>query len=662
MNRFIRIFSLVIMAALLASNPAEGQKKQKDSKAQAAFDAGEYFEAIDLYKNAVSKVNDNTQKTAILFKIGECYRILGDARSAVLWYKKAVREDYQDPIIFLRYGQMMLINEKYTDAEEQFNKYMELVPDDPRGRVGIESCEAAVNWKDNPTGYLVENMRYFNSRQRDFSPGYINDTYTEIYFTSTREDATGNDTHGATGQNFADLFTSTLDRKGKWSVPVPVESLNSEFEDGTPCISSDFTTLYYTRCKKGKNQELGCQILSATSGGRDWSEPKVELEELSDSVTSAHPAISPDGNTLYFVSDMPGGLGENDIWMVTRGQGGSWGKPANLGEEINTPGNELYPFVHNDGSLYFSSDSRVGLGGLDIYKATKDETGSWRLENMKPPINSPEDDFGIVFEADVERGFFSSSRKGRGNDDIFSFVLPPLEFSVTGVVRDERNDQILPGSTVKSVGSDGITVETNTGNEGTFKFMLKPGTDYVFIASQPGYLNGKERETTRGMDQSKEFEVTIYLASITQVIELPNIFYDFAKWDLRPESMVSLDNLVETLDDNPNVTIELMSHTDSRGTPADNLELSQKRAQSVVDYLISKGIQPDRLRARGYGESQPKVVDEKVKSQYDFLEIEEVLTEGFINQLESVELQERAHQVNRRTEFRVLSTDYIPQN
>jgi len=662
MNRFIRIFSLVIMAALLASNPAEGQKKQKDSRAQASFDAGEYFEAIDLYKNAVNKVSDKTQKTAILFKIGECYRILGDARSAELWYKKAVREDYQDPIIFLRYGQMMLINEKYTEAEEQFNKYKELVPDDPRGSIGIESCEAAVNWKDNPTGYLVENMRYFNSRQRDFSPGYINDTYTEVYFTSTREDATGNDTHGATGQNFADLFTSTLDRKGKWSVPVPVESLNSEFEDGTPCISSDFTTLYFTRCKKGKNQQLGCQILSTTSGGMDWSEPKVELEELGDSVTSAHPAISPDGNTLYFVSDMPGGLGENDIWMVSRGQGGSWGKPVNLGEEINTPGNELYPFVHNDGSLYFSSDSRVGLGGLDIYKANKDETGSWRLENMKPPINSPEDDFGIVFEADVERGFFSSSRKGRGNDDIFSFVLPPLEFSVTGVVRDERNDQILPGSTVKSVGSDGITVETNTGDEGSFKFMLKPGTDYVFIASQPGYLNGKERESTRGMDQSMEFEVTIYLASITQVIELPNIFYDFAKWDLRPESMVSLDNLVETLDDNPNVTIELMSHTDSRGTPADNLELSQKRAQSVVDYLISKGIQPDRLKARGYGESQPKVVDEKVKSQYDFLEIEEVLTEGFINQLGSAELQEKAHQVNRRTEFRVLSTDYIPQN
>jgi peptidoglycan-associated lipoprotein len=662
MRQYVRIFFLIMVTTLVTASLVEGQKKQKDSKAQAAYDAGEYFKAIDLYKNVVNKVNDKTQKTAILFNIGECYRILGDARSAELWYRKAVREDYQDPLVYLRLGQMMLINEKYEDAVEQFKQYVELVPDDPRGNIGIESCEAAVTWKENPTGYVVDDVRYFSSRQRDFSPAYVNEAYTELYFTSTREDAEGNGTHGATGQSFADIFSSTLDRKGKWSVPVPVESLNSEFEDGSPAISPDFSTIYFTRCKKGKNQQLGCQILSAKSNGRDWEDPEVVLPELGDSVTVAHPAISPDGNTLYFVSDMPGGLGENDIWKVSRSSGGSWGKPVNLGEEINTPGNELYPYVHPDGTLYFSSDSRVGMGGLDIYKATKDETGSWILENMKPPINSPEDDFGIVFEDDQERGFFSSSRKGRGNDDIYSFVLPPLEFSVKGVVKDERNDQVLSGSTVKSVGSDGITVESTTDEDGSFRFMLKPATDYVFVASQPGYLNGKERESTRGLDQSKEFEVTIYLASITQVIELPNIFYDFAKWDLRPESMVSLDNLVETLEDNPNVTIELMSHTDSRGTPADNIELSQKRAQSVVDYLISKGIQPDRLKARGYGESQPKVVDEKVKAQYDFLEIGDILTEAFINQLPSVELQEKAHQVNRRTEFRVLSTDYIPQN
>lgn len=660
MRLSLKVVLLALLACVVFISPADAQKKAKDAKAQAAFDAGEYYRAIDLYKDAYNKV-DREQKTAIFFKVGECYRILGESRNAILWYKKAVREEYQDPIIFLRYGQMLLINEEYPEAEDQFKTYRELVPDDPRGAIGIESCEAALAWMENPTGYIVENMRVFNSRQRDFSPAYVNEAYTEVLFTSTREDAAGNETHGAHGQSFADIFSTSMDRKGKWSVPVPVEVLNSEFEDGTPCITSDFKELYFTRCKKGKNQQLGCQILKSTNNGGEWSDPSPEFENFGDSITTAHPAISPDGNTLYFVSDMPGGLGENDIWKVVK-DGGSWGDPVNMGEAINTPGNELYPYVHSDGTFYFSSDSRVGLGGLDIYKAAKDETGEWVLENMRPPINSPEDDFGITFESDVERGFFSSSRKGRGNDEIFSFVLPPLEFAVNGIVRDENTDEILPGSTVRSVGSDGITVESTTGDDGGFRFMLKQGTDYVFIASQPGYLNGKVRESTRGLDQSKEFDVTIYLASTKQVIELPNIFYEFAKWDLRPESMVTLDNLVETLNDNPNVTIELMSHTDSRGTPVDNQELSQKRAQSVVDYLISKGIAPDRLQAKGFGESQPKEVDEKVKAEYDFLELGQVLTDAYINQLPSPDLEEKAHQVNRRTEFRVLSEDYIPQN
>ncbi len=660
MHKFMRSIFPALLAILILAVPVSGQKKQKDSRAQAAFDAGEYFGAIDLYKDAYAKV-DKEQKTAIFFKIGECYRIIGDARSSALWYKKAVREEYQDPIIFLRYGQVLLMNEQYEDAVEEFKKYKELVPDDPRGEIGIQSCEAAIVWAENPTGYIVENMRVFNSRERDFSPAYINEDYTEVYFTSTREDATGSETHGATGQSFADIFSSSMDRKGKWSIPVPVESLNSEFEDGTPCISSDFSQIYFTRCKKGKSQQLGCQIFKSKSDGTSWQEASAVFEEFGDSISTAHPAISPDDNILYFVSDMPGGVGENDIWKVSR-EDGAWGEPVNLGEEINTPGNELAPFVHPDGTLYFSSDSRVGLGGLDIFKASRDETGGWLVENMRPPINSPEDDFGITFEGDLERGFFSSARKGRGNDELFSFVLPPLVFAVNGVVKDERTDQVLPASKVKTVGSDGITVESTTGDDGTFRFMLKAATDYVFIASQEGYLNGKERESTRGIDQSREFDVTIYLSSTKRVIELPNIFYDFAKWDLRPESMVSLDNLVETLDDNPNVTIELMSHTDSRGTPADNQELSQKRAQSVVDYLISKGIHSDRLQAKGYGESQPKVVDEKVIADHPFLALGDVLTDDFIKQLESPELQEKAHQVNRRTEFRVLTTDYIPKN
>lgn len=651
------IILLVFLGLIAAVQPVEGQRKERDSRANAAYEAGEYYKAIDLFKRAYSKVSDRERQAEIVFKIAECYRITGEPRQAALWYRKALQLDYQDPELYLRYGQSLMRYERFEEAEEQFRIYKDLVPDDPRGDWGIESARVTQEWMSDPTGYIVENMRYFNSFKRDWSPAYANADYMEVMFTSTRDDSEGKAIHGATGESFADIYSSTMDRKGKWSVPVPVESLNSEFEDGAVSFTSDFSTLYMTRCKIGKNEQVACQIYTSSRSGAQWSDPEP-LDIIGDSITSAHPAISPDGQTLYFVSDMPGGIGGNDIWVVTK-EGGSWGDPKNLGEEINTPGNELFPFVHADGTLYFSSDSRIGMGGLDIYKARKDELGNWIVENMRPPINSVEDDFGIVFEDASERGFFSSSRKGRGNDEIFSFVLPPLEFAVNGTVRDDKDNSILSGAKVTAVGSDGITIESTTGEDGSFRFMLKPATDYVFIAGKEGYLRGKARESTKGLEQSKEFDVTVYLSSTERVIELPNIFYDFAKWDLRPESMVSLDNLVETLNDNPNVTIELMSHTDSRGTPADNIELSQKRAQSVVDYLISKGIAADRLMAKGYGESQPKVVDEKILESYDFLEIGDVLTESFINQL-PVEQQEQAHQINRRTEFRVLSTDYIP--
>lgn len=650
---------VTILILILAATPVEGQKKGRDARANAAYEAGEFYEAIDLFKKSYSKVSDKSQQAEIFFKIGECYRIIGEPRQATLWYRKALMQDYQGPDLYLRYGQSLMRYGKYEEAAEQFELYKDLIPDDPRGDWGMESARVAEEWIDNPTGYIVENMRYFNTFQRDWSPSYADEDYMEVYFTSTREDAAGDDTHGATGESFADIFSSSMDRKGKWSVPVPVEALNSEFEDGATNFSNDFSEVYMTRCKVGKNQQLACQIYYARRDNGNWSEPEP-LNIVGDSITSGHPAISPDGQKLYFVSDMPGSIGENDIWVVTR-EGGNWGSPRNLGEEINTPGDELFPYVHPDGTLYFSSDSRVGLGGLDIFRARQDENGVWVVENLKAPINSTEDDFGIVFEAESERGFFSSTRKGRGNDEIYSFVLPPLEFSVNGVVRDDQTNALLTGAKVTAVGSDGITIESTTDDDGSFRFMLKPSTDYVFIAGLDGYLRGKARESTKGLDQSRIFDVTIYLSSTRRVIELPNIFYDFAKWDLRPESMVSLDNLVETLNDNPNVTIELMSHTDSRGTPADNMELSQKRAQSVVDYLISKGIAADRLQARGYGESQPKTVDEKILQDYGFLNEGDVLTESFINQLPLVQ-QEQAHQINRRTEFKVLSTEYIPGN
>ncbi len=656
-----RILLILLIGSSSISSSFSQSKKDKDYKAEMTFKAGEYYKAIDLYKNAYNKIKDRDRKNEIVFKIAESYRIVREPRKAELWYKKAIAADYQDPVIFLRYGEMLMMNENYAEAIEQFRRYKELVPDDPRGETGIQSCQVAVEWIENPIAYEIEEMRYINSRERDFSPAYNDDDYSSILFTSTREDATGNATSGATGESFSDIFISRQDRKGKWSTPVPLgEDFNSPSDDGTPNVSNDFNTLYFTRCPKGKNEQLGCQIFVSHRSGLDWAKPE-KLSISGDSIVVAHPAIGPDNLTLYFVSDMSGSYGGKDIWKVTRSnEGDDWSAPENLGEEINTPGDEMFPYVHRDGTLYFSSDSHIGLGGLDIYKAKEEANGRWTVENLRAPINSPDDDFGIVFEQDIERGFFSSARKGRGNDELYSFYLPPLKFNITGVVRDEKTDKLLPGSTVKSIGSDGITIETETTEEGAFRFMLKPNTDYVFIASKDRYLNGKERETTKGMEKSTDFNTTIYLSPVDQVIELENIFYDFARWELRPESMVSLDRLVETLNDNPNITIELMSHTDSRGTNEDNMILSQKRAQSVVNYLISKGIAADRLTAVGYGETVPKVVDPEIVAAFPGLKAGQVLTEEFINTL-SPELQEQAHQVNRRTEFKVLRTDYIPR-
>ncbi len=659
--RYFSVF-IIFLVLLISIVPVHAQKnKDKDYKANMAFEAGEYYKAIDLYKNAYNKIKDKNRKNEIVFKIAECYRIVRDTRKAELWYKKAISSNFQDPVIFLRYGEMLMCAENYDEASEQFKRYKELVPDDPRGENGIKSSLAAAEWIDKPTGYVVEEMRYFNSRNKDFSPAYGENDYSTVFFTSTRDDATGKETSGATGESFTDIFVSRMDRKGKWSTPVPLSpEFNSESDDGTPDLSSDFSTLYFTRCPKGKNEKLGCFIYTSKRSGADWGKPeRIKIAE--DSIVVAHPAISPDNLILYFVSDMAGGFGGKDIWKITReNEGSDWSKPVNLGEDINTPGDEMFPYVHPDNSLYFSSDSRIGLGGLDIFKANIAENGRWNVVNMRSPINSSSDDFGIVFEPEVERGFFSSSRKGRGNDEIYSFYLPPLKFNISGIVKDEKTERVLADATVKSIGSDGLTAESVTGQDGSFRFMLKPNTDYVFIAAKNGYLNGKERETTKGLDKSNDFRTVIYLSPVNQVIELPNIFYDFAKWDLRPESMVSLDRLVETLNDNPNVTIELMSHTDSRGTNEDNDILSQKRAQSVVNYLISKGIDPARLNAKGYGESQPKVVDEKIAAEFPFLKTGQVLTEDFINSLKSTQEQEQAHQINRRTEFIVLSTDYKP--
>ncbi len=660
-----RIFKTCLYIFLIVYVSDISAQSKKTGRAFETYEAGEYYLAIDQFKDAYDKTMSKSDKLDIAFYIAECYRKTNNPAQSELWYGKVLAKNYPNPLAILYYADALKMNQKYEEAKKQFQAYKEIVPSDSRGNDGITSCDLALEWMEYPNGYVVEEMKFFNSKFSDYSPCFGSADYREVYFTSSRDETQGKAEQGVTGQNFSDIFVSSEDRKGKWSTPIPLdEPVNTDAEEGTPIIFNNYKTMYFTRCNVSKRKAMGCEIYSATRDGEKWG--KVEpLQIEGDSIVVAHPAITPDELTLYFVSDMEGSIknlqGKNskDIWFVTRNdKSGKWGKPENAGPQINTPGDEVFPYVHADGTLYFSSDGFIGMGGLDIFKAKKDASGQWTVENMKYPINSSSDDFGIVFEAKRESGYLSSTRKGRGNDDIYSFMLPPLKFSITGVVKNQKTDEIIPGATVKSIGSDGITLENETGKQGEFKFMLNPATDYVFIASKDRYLKGKERETTKGLNQSTELTTEIYITPIDEPIRIDNIFFDLNSAKLRPESLISLDKLVETLNENDNITIELGSHTDSRASDEYNLELSKRRAQSVVNYLIEKGISRDRLVAKGYGESVPKVVDKQDHELYPFLPVGTTLNDSYIYSLKDEDQQEMAHFLNRRTEFRVLSTDY----
>ena len=655
------IFSILILS-FISVNIALSQSSAT-KEADDAYNSGEYYGAIDLYKVAYNKAKSDAVKAEIIFKTALCYRHTNDALQAEVWFKKAVKVKYPDPTGTLFLADALKQNEKYDEALIEYRNYLKLVPGDIRGKNGAESCELAAKWKSNPSRYKVDNMAFFNSKESDFSTIFGKKDYTIVYFTSTRTDSAGNEMSKVTGQSFADLYQSTKDRKGKWAVPSPIgESINSSDEEGASTLDSKYSRLYFTRCKVENKVRHGCLIYFTEKKGIDW-DVATQVPVGSDTVTVGHPALSPDDLTLYFAAEMPGGQGGKDIWMLKRESKKVEfsGTPINLGNEINTPGDEVFPYIRDNGDIYFASNGHVGMGGLDIFKAGKGKGGNTVVTNMQYPINSAEDDFGIVFEGNTEKGFFTSNRRGgKGLDDIYSFILPPLEFNLIGVVKDEKTGHILTDVSVKLISSDGVTQEVKNEIDGSFKFGLKPNSDYVLTTIKEGYLNGKGKETTKGLENDKDFTMEILMTPIEKPIELENILYDLAKWDLRPESMVSLDKLVEILNDNPNIVIEIRSHTDFRSDDASNLELSQKRAQSVVDYLIEKGIDAQRLVAKGYGESTPNSVTELEATRYKFLKANDVLTEEYIKSLATVEEQEAAHQINRRTEFKVLRTDYKP--
>jgi len=654
-----RTYLLHALILLVGVNTLFAQTS-KIKRADALFKAGGYYEAIDIYKNEIEFIADKVELSKYLYKIATCYRLIGNARQAEIWYSKAVLRNCPEPKVYYYWAEMLKISEKYDDALEKYQQYKLLLPNDKLADIGIQSCELAKKWIATPSGYEITNIRSINTKMSDYSPAYGSDDYSTIFFTSSREGTTGGKISAATGESFSDIYFTERDRKGIWSDPKPIdESVNTIFDEGTISFSTDFNTMFFTRCRVSKRDKLGCEIYTSKRSENGWLAPEL-IPITADSMIVAHPALSKDGLTLYFVSNIPGGFGGTDIWKVTRSSvGDNWGEPLNIGGDINTPGTEMFPYIHPDGTLYFSSDGHPGMGGLDIFRAKPNDKNGWNVENMRFPLNSPADDFGVVFEKDREAGYFSSRRQGgRGADDIYLFYLPPINYNMVGQVKDDKTSSPIPQSTVKLIGSDGVVSTAETGTDGSFKFMLNPNTDYVVIASKKGFLNNKSKETTRGLTQSKDFETNILLTSTEKPIEIPNIFYDYDKWELRPESVTAMDRLVEILNDNPNITIELGSHTDSRGTLDYNYDLSQKRAQSVINYLIEKGISTDRLKAKGYAQSQPKVVDAALVDQHSFLSTGMVLDQKTIDLLDNDEKKDIVHQINRRTEFRVLREDY----
>lgn len=632
-------------------------------RADAAFNASEYYNAIALYKNAYNKITDNPEKKAeIAYRAGYCYRRISKSDHAELWFAKAIELLYAEPVVYLHYADALRMNEKYDDAIEQYEKYLKFDKDSYLAERGIQSCRLAQKWTNNSTPYKVVNVAWINSEYSDFSPTWGNTDQSIMYFTSSREGTMGDDIHGGSGQNFSDIFSVSKDSKGSWSTPYLLEEpLNTYDEEGTPCLNSDYSAMLFTRCEYSDKKESTCKLYLSVALGDVWNKPELFKvgTEKKDSSLYAHPSLAIDGLKLYFTSDRAGGEGGYDIWFIERAtREDAWGEPQNAGNVVNSEGDEMYPYIRDDGTLYFSSNGHHGMGGFDLFRVNLDAKGKEQIVNLMYPLNSPADDFGILFENNAERGFFSSNRKGSvGYDDIWSFSLPPLEFSVTGKVVNEVTRKPLANTKVKLIGNNGVSLEAKTDAKGNYSFDLLPSANYIIMATSKGFLNGKQKITTEGLEESKDFEADIEMTAIDIPVEIPNIMYDFGKWTLRPESIVSLEKLIEILEDNPNIIIELGSHSDYRGSESINREISQKRAQAVVDFLILKGVDSRRLVPKGYGSDVPKKADRKVTYQYDFIREGTVLNRQYIESLPANK-QEIAHQLNRRTEFKVLSTNY----
>lgn len=654
MNSHIR-YAIILLIIIFGSCTA----KMKLKKADKAFNIGEYTKAIDRYKAINKDIKEKQLKRDIAFNLAESYRRLGEYQRSQIWYRNALRRNHPNKFVALYYADALKASGKLADAVDVYQAVLDSMPENIWAQNGITSCKMIPKWQTETSRFRVNNERQLNSKASDYGISYAGKE-SEVVISSTRDLAVGKGKNNITGEKYSDLFVSEyLLQNQKWATPDVADDgggVNTENEEGACSITQSGQVMYFTYCGFEGNKVNTAQILQSIRKGGAWDSPtKVEL--FGDSIMAAHPAISPDGTVLYFVSDKPGGYGGKDIWRATK-KGSKWENIENLGKEINTPGDELFPTARSNDEIYFSSNFHPGMGGLDIYHAKLNtENNTWKRDHFGAPINSTSDDFGLTFYKDGTKGFFISNRKGSRSDDIYSFVLPPKVFQVLGEVYNKETDIKEKDATIRIIGTDGTYLKMKS-KDGRFRLELNEGVEYIFAAFKDGFLNAKATANTIDLDDSKDFPVKLQITPTDAPIKVDNINYQFGKWDLLRRSKNALDSLVTILEDNPTIVIELMSHTDFIGSDKFNLDLSQKRARAVVDYLIARGIASERLVAKGYGETWPKKITRKMARKYSFLKKGDELTETFINRIKNEEQQEICKQINRRTEFRVLSTDY----
>ncbi len=651
----MKIKFLILIAVALLGSACSVNKLISD--ADASFSRKEFFDAAEKFRLANQKVKDKTIKSALYFKLAESYRQSGDYTKAAVWYRNAIRSGYKDPTLEVRYADALRGAGKPEEAKLVYEAELKKDPKNTPAINGMESIRRIQEWKDTPELYIVENLKTINSAANDIAVQINPESDKSIFIKSSGEEVPNKKINPVTGQKFADFFQSGYDTvKKRWTLPELLKEpgfLNSNEEELFLNFSSSKELFVFSRSVSVAGQQATSQMLFVQKKNGQWTSP-APLPFTADEANYHQPMITENGKTLWFASDRPGGFGGFDIWKSEINETGIFSEPINAGAEINTPGDELYPFEKPNGYFYFSSDFHPGIGGFDIFQAQK-SGGKWQIEQLSPPVNSPADDLSIQFFGNLEKGFFTSNRKGSHGTDIYSFFLPPKLFQCFGKIHDSETDSILPDVNIRIVGSDGSSQKIRSVN-GRFQASLNPESDYAIVVFANGYLNAQAKVSTRGLREAKEFEIDIKPIPTNKPIRIDNINYELGKWDLLPQAKTSLDKLVELLKLNPEAIIEISAHTDDIGNEQFNLELSEKRAASVVQYLREKGIQDKNLKARGYGESMPLKTNTKLARQYEFLKEGDVIDSGTIEKLGSNNLKELARGLNRRTEFKVIQS------